>query len=286
VGRLKILLLNSVGFSRRTDEDAAEMTDLSRWAAHSATSNPAEYAAALARLPGGVDAMSRIVQGVLVHSDWLSTYGVDEGGRVISRRTLPTAERLSDIFERDSRPLDVQRPPETRSPATCRDFALMLCSFLRANDVAARLRCGFAAYLGGAWEDHWVCEYWDATAQDWRLADPQIDDVLKTLLRVPFAPPNVPRELFLTAGEAWLGCRAGKLDPARFGHGETTGSRFLQVNVVRDHYALNNREASPWDDWRAAARRAAPCEAESLRLDAFAAAPEQPIVEMAPYWLA
>jgi hypothetical protein len=50
---------------------------------------------------------------------------------------------------------------------------------------------------------------------------------------------------------------------------------------------LNNRETSPWDDWRTAAgQRLAPGEAESLRLDAVAAAPEQPIVEMAPYWLA
>jgi hypothetical protein len=263
------------------------MADLARWTAHSAMSDPAEYAQALARLPGGVGAMSRIVQGVLVHSDWLPAYGLEEGGKAISRRTLPVAERLGDIFERDARPLDERRPPAKRSPATCRDFALMFCSFLRANDVAARLRCGFAAYLGGAWEDHWVCEYRAAPTEDWQLADPQIDDVLKTLLRVPFAPPHVPRGLFLTAGEAWLGCRAGKLDPARFGHGATKGLRFMQVNVVRDHYALNNRETSPWDDWRTAAgQRLAPGEAESLRLDAVAAAPEQPIVEMAPYWLA
>jgi hypothetical protein len=37
-----------------------------------------------------------------------------------------------------------------------RDFALMMCAFLRAKGTAARVRCGFASYFGEGWEDHWV----------------------------------------------------------------------------------------------------------------------------------
>src|SRR5277367_5752505 len=45
---------------------------------------------------------------------------------------------------------------------------------------------------------------------------------------------------------------AGPADPNRFGHGQTTGLWFLKVNLIRDHYAINNQEVSAWDDWRAA----------------------------------
>src|ERR1700722_9119057 len=140
-GRLKILLWNDAGFPRPTNKDAAGMADLARWTAHSAMSDPAEYAEALARLPGGVDAMSRIVQGVLVHSDWLPAYGLDEGGKVISSATVPVAARLRDFFERHPRPPDAQRPPERRSSATCRDFALILCSSRRTGNAANPPRC-------------------------------------------------------------------------------------------------------------------------------------------------
>lgn len=263
------------------------MADLAQWIAQSPMSDPADYAAMLMRLPDRIDEMSRIVQGVLVHSDWLHAYGRDPLADGASRETLPAAERLRRIFAMDPRPLDLPRPPDKRSPATCRDFALLLCSILRAKGIPGRLRCGFAAYLGGAWEDHWLCEYLIAPDEKWRLADAQIDEVLKGLLGVAFAPSNAPRNMFLTAGQAWLRCRQGALEPHRFGHGATTGLRFIQVNVARDHYALNNRETSPWDDWRAAKEPPpALTEEEGFRFDALATSPEQPLVEIRPYWTA
>jgi len=62
----------------------------------------------------------------------------------------------------------------------------------------------------------------------------------------------VPRQSFLTAGIAWSNCRSGLSDPNRFGHGQTKGWWFLKVDVIRDHYAINNREVSLWDGWRTA----------------------------------
>jgi transglutaminase-like putative cysteine protease len=45
----------------------------------------------------------------------------------------------------------------------CNSYALMLVSMLRANGVPARSRCGFGAYFNPPkFEDHWVCEYWNA----------------------------------------------------------------------------------------------------------------------------
>jgi hypothetical protein len=262
------------------------MVDLARWIAQSSMSDPGGYASQLARLPDDAALLSRVVQGVLIHLDWLSAYGLDDETKAFSRETLGAAAPLTDIFERDPQPLDVQRPAGQRSPATCRDFALMLTSLFRVKKIPARLRCGFAAYLSETWEDHWVCEYLAAPTGHWRLADAQIDEVLKRRLGIRFVPWDAPRDLFLTAGEAWLACRAGKHDPRRFGHGATKGWRFIQVNVMRDHYALNGAETSPWDQWRAATgAQPDPTEAESVLIDAIAATPDQSLIEIAPYWL-
>ena len=94
----------------------------------------------------------------------------------------------------DPRPLATARGAHERHFGTCRDFALMLCSFLRATGVASRLRCGFAAYLGPGWEDHWLCEYQDA-AGAWRLCDPQMDATLRRRLAIAFDPRTCPATL-------------------------------------------------------------------------------------------
>jgi len=264
------------------------MDPLKKWIVHNRMSDPAGHAAVLAGLPSDIGALNGIIQGVLVHTDWLAEYGLDESLlRATSRTTLPIADRLADILQRDARGLETGRPSASRALGTCRDFALMLCSILRSQGIPARLRCGFAAYFGSGWEDHWVCEYWDDPAQAWRLSDPQIDRMLKDRYRIGFDPKDVPREAFLTAGEAWLDCRRGKSDPDRFGHGEVTGAWFVKVNVVRDHYVLNGRVTSIWDEWRAAlpSQRVVGPDEVAL-LDDLAADPEQPLVEVVPDWQA
>ena len=262
--------------------------DIRRWIATDGMSDLEGFAALLDETPTNVAALSRIVQGLLVHCDWLPAYGLDES-RVspISRETLPVAQRLKQAFALDSSPIGAFRPPARRSPATCRDFALMLCSFLRRKKVPARLRCGFASYFGDHWEDHWVCEYWDAQADVWRLADPQIDDVLKARRHIDFDPTNAPRETFLTAGQAWLACRAGQCDFRHFGHGQTTGQWFMHVNVARDGLALRDILTSPWDQWRLATepqRRLTDGDVEAV--DAWARRPDRMKTGIGPGWLA
>src|SRR5207244_3196618 len=155
-----------------------------------------------------------------------------------------------------------------------------LCGLLRSKGISARLRCGFANYFSDGWEDHWVCEYWDPESQHWHLSDPQLDGVLKGKCKISFEPSDIPRDSFLTAGEAWAACRAGERDPDQFGHGATKGLWFVKVNVVRDHYAVNNRETSAWDAWRAApASKRAVSDQDCAWLDGIAVRPEQPIID-------
>ena len=250
-------------------------------------SDPAERRVLIQRLPGQVDALCRVIQGLLVHCDWLASYGLSEDPNLRDRRTLPLAERLRRVLEIDPSPLDRARPPASRSLATCRDFALMLVSFLRTKMVPARLRCGFAGYLGPGWEDHWVCEYWDARAGAWRLADPQIDEILRTELGIGFDPSDVPRSAFLTAGEAWRRVRAGELEAGRFGHGQTRGLWFMRINVARDHLALNGVEVSPWDDWRqATGKQRLANEADNAAFDLIAASAGRALWARSPEWTA
>lgn len=250
-------------------------------------SDPAGHAGLVAELPSDIGALSSIIQGLLVHSDWLSAYGLDDADyRTISRNTLPVADQLDTILANNSQDLAIPRPPGQRAVGTCRDFALMLCSFLRGKNVPSRVRCGFADYFSTPWEDHWVCEYWDGQARKWLLGDAQIDGLLAAQCRIEFNPIAVPRRAFMTAGEAWLVCRDGKLDPNHFGHGNVTGTWFIKINVIRDHYVLNGHETSAWDGWRAASLSNRMIrEHEIAFLDDLAARPEKQLVEVAPDWL-
>jgi len=270
-----------------TARDSRGTIGVERWIDHTRASDPGRHAALVAELPADVGALNRVVQGLLIHVDWLDAYGV--GGdqlRASARTTLPVADRLADILNSDARRLTVPRPPQRRSPGTCRDFALMLTSFLRCQGVAARLRCGFASYLGDGWEDHWICEFWHDATHAWRLSDAQIDEIMTGKLGIAFDPASVPRASFLTAGEAWLDCRAGRIDPRRFGHGEATGLWFLRLNVLRDHFALNGAETSAWDDWRAAPPTTRVLSGVGMDLaDCLAAYPQTGLTEARPDWL-
>jgi Transglutaminase-like superfamily len=138
------------------------MENPERWIRHSPMSDTRRYSSAVAELPSSVSALNGVVQGVIIHTDWLGAYGVDESQfDRVSRETLPVDERIALILDSDAHALTVRRAPARRAIGTCRDFALMLCAFLRSKRIPARVRCGFANYLADGWEDHWVCEYWD-----------------------------------------------------------------------------------------------------------------------------
>ena len=263
------------------------MGNLERWRSHNPMSDPGTGLLGFVGLPADVGALCRIVQGVLIHSDWIAAYGASEAEfRTVSRETLPLAARLRQIGEADSRALALERATDKRAVGTCRAYALMLCGMLRQQGVPARVRCGFASYFKKPWEDHWICEYW--RDGHWHQADAQLDKIIAPRLGIAFNLADLPANMFITAGEAWRRCRSGEADPAIFGHGEAAaGLWFVRVNVVRDHHSMNNRETSDWDTWRqATAAHRVLSEAECVQADGLAAHPEAPIVAaLVPPWL-
>jgi hypothetical protein len=63
------------------------MPNFKRWADHNPISDPAGHAAVIADLSSDIGILNGIVQGVLVHSDWLTAYGLDDA----CYRTVATA---------------------------------------------------------------------------------------------------------------------------------------------------------------------------------------------------
>jgi hypothetical protein len=132
----------------------------------------------------------------------------------------------------------------------CRHFTVLTVAMLRAKGVPARARCGFGAYFNqGRFEDHWVCEYWNAGEARWILVDAQIDALQQAKLKPDFDVLDVPRNRFLIAGDAFAQCRAGETDPSSFGIFDMRGLWFITGNLLRDVAALNNMEMLPWDGW-------------------------------------
>lgn len=221
------------------------------YAAPGVMTDPGPYGGLLAGLPDDVGSLVGAVQGALLHVFWAGRYGVElSKARQEEVQLRSVREMLARLEELDPVPLTVARPLERRLVGNCRHFTVLLTTLLRRRGVPARARCGFGTYFRPLhYEDHWVCEYWDARARRWVLVDPQIDALQRRALRIAFDPLDVPRDRFVTGGRAWLLCRAGEADPGRFGIFDMRGMAFIRGNVVRDLLALNKVEVLPWDDW-------------------------------------
>jgi hypothetical protein len=230
--------------------------------------DPGEHAALFDGLPADVPALCQVVQGILLHIFWAERYGVtlsEERKQEVNIR--PVAQKLARIRELDDRPLTIARPLDKKLAGNCRDFSVMLCAMLQHQGVPARARCGFGAYfLPNHYEDHWVCEYWNADKGRWVMVDAQLDALQRQVLEIAFDPCDVPRDQFLVGGKAWHVCRTGQADPEAFGIFDMHGLWFIRGDLVRDFLALNKVEILPWDGWGLIARRDEELSADDVAL--------------------
>ena len=222
---------------------------------HGAMSALAASDAGLKALPSDVASLCKIIQGVLLHAE-MAPFLYEVKFSEAQRRDMhvrPLAQMLARIAAIDAHPLTSAREPGRRLPCVCRHFSLILCGILREQGVPARARCGFGAYFNqGKFEDHWVCEYWNAPQSRWVLVDAQMDPKQQKAFRLDFDPLDVPRDRFIIAGDAWQMCRSGRADPNAFGLSMVPhlhGLWFAAGNVIRDLASLNKMEMLPWDVW-------------------------------------
>lgn len=244
------------------------------------------YAPAFDELPDDVGGLARVVQGLLLHEHAAPAYGVTLADERRNEVHIRSVERMLDrLLAHSDQPLSVARPVDARLVGNCRHFTVLLVAMLRAQGVPARARCGFGSYFNpGHFYDHWVCEYWSAAQARWVRVDAQIDDVQRAVLKVDFDVFDVPHDRFVIAGDAWVQCRAGEVDPAKFGIFDMRGLWFIAGNLIRDIAALNNMELLPWDVWGAMPQPDEPLQNDQFeffdRLAAITRAPDPSFAEL------
>jgi hypothetical protein len=231
------------------------LSSLEYYRQHSCITDPREFAYLYDRLPGDLPALVKIVQGLTLHLLWAKHQSIQvpaERRNEIYLRTVP--EMLACLLQMDPAPLLIERPPLKRKVGLCRDYAVLLVSFLRHQGIPARLRVGFAGYFGDTdpkYWDHRIAEYWNAGQNRWMLVDPQIDDFQRSRLGLLFDPLDIDsRSPFLFSGSVWQSCRAGKSDPEQFGDDpQDKGLPPIRYALLHDFDALNEVELVGFDTW-------------------------------------
>lgn len=158
-------------------------------------------------------------------------------------RLRSVAEILAAAVERSLLEADAT---QAKVGGLCRDFAILAASGFRAKGIPARLRVGFANYIvPDFWGDHWLCEWHDG--REWK----RLDVEFAATGGVSFNTLDVPRERFLTAGEAWFRIKDEPGVASRFGVSSLNlgGEWFVAGNLFREIAALRKLELKPWDYW-------------------------------------
>jgi hypothetical protein len=128
----------------------------------------------LAGVPTSPVDICRVAQALLVLPGLASAIEVPEV-RLAERSIRSASDIIRALRALDDRPLVEPRSLTDRVVGTCRHFAVLSCALLRHRGVAARARCGFAAYFSpGDFLDHWIVEYWRSDEQRWVRIDPEI----------------------------------------------------------------------------------------------------------------
>ncbi|TCO68913.1 excinuclease ABC subunit UvrA [Marinisporobacter balticus] len=220
----------------------------------SVITDPKQYTKELNVLPDNPKQLLNIVQGLVIHGDLGKLYGVNFSKHQSDEELLRTVpQMLEAIFRLDHSSLKDAREPKQRLVGMCRDYALLLISFMRHKKIPARLRVGFANYFDSdlMFEDHWVAEYYDIEQDRWIRVDAQIDEIQKKYYDITFGTSDMSTNPnFLLAGEAWIKSRLGERHPEDFGYNKNwKGWHSVKGNLLHDFNCLQGLELLPWDLW-------------------------------------
>lgn len=234
------------------------------YAAQSPVTDPGELSGRLDAVPGDLASLQRTARQLVFH---YRADGDFAENNIAAERIAEIDTRYADrmfgrLFELHDVPLGTERLPHQRLVGCCRDFTVLFLAMARHRGVPARARVGFATYFVAGWNvDHEIAEVWDAAEQHWRLVDPELlDGHLDPSDGAAIDPLDVPADRFIVAPRAWMACRAGEADPARFVVDpgleipQTRGWPYLVHNLLHDLAALNKQEMVLWDTWGLAER--------------------------------
>ncbi|GAA0893941.1 hypothetical protein GCM10009122_36210 [Fulvivirga kasyanovii] len=208
---------------------------------HSLVTDPEGYAEFLDDLPTNVSDLCHAIQGLLIH--FSSPEAPKLSGMEDTNRFFLVSNLIKAIDELDNSPFDKRREANNRVVCTAREYALLLCCAMRHKNIPARVRSGFASYMGepGYFSDHWVCEFWNSDNNEWVKADAMLYEQSRGELSYKVSP-----EQFVESGRAWQLSREKKTDENVFGYDVKRGLAFIRSNMLRDFAALNKVELLPW----------------------------------------
>jgi hypothetical protein len=128
--------------------------------------------------------------------------------RRFEEKDFPTVSlMLKELLVSDKSGIIASRNPENRLVVACVHHCMLLSSILRHQGTPARIRSGFANYIGGRKNikvSHVICEVWDEQNKKWILVDPDRQKV------------NFSRNEFEFSCETWELLRKNKLDSDRY----------------------------------------------------------------------
>ena len=235
--------------------------ELSFYLKQSPISSAGKYEYLFHDLPENLSELCLLIQKLLLHQFWIlekKHYGISaselrKSGRDLNHEiNLRSVEEILEyLLSLDEDPLTGERGPEVRAVGNCRDYATLLVSILRYQGIPARVRSGVARYFSktGFLEDHFICEFWNASEQRWQRVDPQIDQIQKDALELNMDMTDLPADQFLNAGESYFELKSGKVEPKNIGVMEFLGWRYARYKLVSDLASINKLEILAWEGW-------------------------------------
>ncbi len=157
---------------------------------------------------------------------------------------FPTAQSILAELLRKNPNYTTTRQAKDKVHITCRGQAILLASILKAKEIPARTRSGFAEYIkyDVIYYDHWITEYFDKKENRWKLVDADehcSDD------KIEFDVNDIPYDKFLFGANAWLGLRKNEYKEEKILYSSdpvTLGLKAAIRGLFYDFHSLMNNE--------------------------------------------
>ena len=214
------------------------------------------------KLPNDIEELCVLQRSQIIHPfdiktrsmDTNSFYGdmtkIPKTSLAFENDLFPTAiSMFAELFRRDNK-YSKDRSIEDKIHVCCRENAILLASTLKAKEIPARVRSGFAFYVtvdNKTAGDHWITEYYDEKQQRWVLVDSDMyyDEEIQKEYQIDFNLMDIPRNKFVFGAEAYLGLRTNKYKEEEIYYADlkhTQGIAAALRGLFYDFHSLMNDE--------------------------------------------
>jgi hypothetical protein len=228
---LILLLLAAVGCSHQSEKISRAEANADFYLSQTDRTDPGEYSYVFDNLPESYDALCGIIKEQLIHPVEIGPYSdiIPEERHYEDAEYLTVGEMLAGLMAYDSTGLTLDREPQDRLVVACVHHALLFTSIVRQGGTPARMRFGFAPYIGRQYGvdmgvGHAICEVWDEGGSRWMYVDPDRGMV------------DFPKGDFECASESWQKLRQLDYDPdwykSAFFKGEKSILDLLRLDLL------------------------------------------------------